>query len=299
MPLNPHFRDLYAKGGISPATAPRIFGEAQKLHYVEQTERFQTPNVSAKGVAFVVLTCHGLTKGSDAAKGAVDFASSEYMCTPGEEEQKPRLGDRFVLDGIAKMVVGGAREVVALETGAFEQVRDLRFGPDRSLPHEVRLCLNPLTVAFYWPPLNGRSGQTDVYAHFRSHPAFPGLEQGLIERWATLPWAFFVAAGRAWLEIQRQHGTDPSLPLSDPSSARGGNENAETLPGASAHARTHRNQNCKQTRDQDRTTDPGPLPTPEPKAGAEGAQAGMAVELGHTPFPPGGLTDVERDFCRA
>lgn len=281
MPLSPPIRDLYAKANMPSATAPRVYAETQSLGYVERPEKFQTTNMSAAGMAFIVLTCHGLTKGSHAVKGAVNFAKLEYMCSPGVEVQAPRLGDGPVLDGIAKMVEGGKREVVALDTGDFDRVRDLRFGPDRSLPHEVRFCLNPLTVEFVWPPLYGHAGRTDVYAPFRNDPAFPNLEPGLIERWAKMPWAFFVAAGRAWLELQRQHGASLPLSTADPAlpDAATRKANAATLPGAAAL-----------TRDQDRNGGSGPLTNPDRTAGAENAQAESARKLGHTLHQPRGVT---------
>jgi len=229
--LTPPLRDLYVKAGISLAKAPRIYIDAQDHGHLKRTPRFQKPDLDPTEISFVKLTCTGLTTGANAVEAGEVFAGCTYLNSPGAVDQGPRLGEGSVLSIMARMVVAGARQVVAQEKGTLDQLFGHQHDPVRSLPHEVRFCLNPVRIEFVW------RDRRDVYAPSGNGPT-PQLERGLIERWATMPWAFSVAAGRAWLEIQRQHGTDPSLPLSDPSSARGGNENAETLPGASAHTRT-------------------------------------------------------------
>jgi len=217
-------RDLYAKAGIPLATAPRIYTRAQDHGHLKRTPRFQKPDLDPTEIGFVKLTCTGLTAGANAVEAGEVFAGCTYLTSPGAVDQGPRLGEGSVLSIMARMVVAGARQVVAQEKGTLDQLFGHQHDPVRSLPHEVRFCLNPVRIEFVW------RDRRDVYAPSGNGPT-PQLERGLIERWATMPWAFSVAAGRAWLELR-------PLFSSDPTPASVGDENAETPPARDGSAPT-------------------------------------------------------------
>ncbi len=228
MPLQ---RFFITASGTGRASAERINAGLQALGLVRPNVEFQSPDLSATEMAYLVLSALGLSGVIEAPPLAEAFARCKYLTSPGAgADQGPRMGPGSVVDLVARMVEAGARFSAAFDAGRLQEL--WAGGKGQALPISVHFRVNPLTVDLVW------GDRVDVYgppvaAALSAEP--PPWAGGAIDHVAIVPSAVFNAAGRALLELQRRR--ERKLDLNRvPAAASGGPEtqNAASLPGEAA-----------------------------------------------------------------